>query len=150
MGYSLIIGEGKPVTYPAGEYYDDEEYSTVEVETVHLDNAPAFGEPTDHTNERWPSYSAWYNFAEHAGIKDLLLDEKGWPIGGHPGYFEITKEFRDAINERYDQYIKEHPNAQATYKSGNPDDRALCRFEWLKFWVNWAYENCENPVFKNT
>ena len=52
MGYNLIIGE-KVV------YDDDSECSVTWAKSEYLEEAPADGSPTDHTNERWPSYSGW-------------------------------------------------------------------------------------------
>ena len=51
MGYTIAIGELETVTESDG-------YKHKYVKTVTLDNAPAYGEPTDHMNERWPSYSS--------------------------------------------------------------------------------------------
>jgi len=60
MGYTLRIGE----------LGDDGE-----VETVRHDDAPAFDEPTDYTNDRWPSYTAWWGFVRACGL-DALKETK--------------------------------------------------------------------------
>lgn len=57
MGYNLTIGEAV-LSW-------DEDYVCVDAQDVTLPNAPAFGDPTDHTNSRWPSYSVWADFCRN-------------------------------------------------------------------------------------
>jgi len=98
MGYNLSIGEGKMVKVDEDEWGDG--YLNIEVVDVERPDAPAFGEPTDHSNERWPSYSSWANFAEQADLIPTLfqLDDNGNDTGnirgGHPGHFLITEQFK--------------------------------------------------------
>ncbi len=154
MGYSLTIGEAKLEKWDEDEFGDG--HIDITVDGVHLDDAPAFGEPTDYTNERWPSYTSWWEFAEYAGLTDVLFDPEtnGGIRGGHPGHFLITEKFKQDIDDAYSKFMEKYPDATPTYDTeGTADadaDGALCRLTWLQYWTTWALENCENPIFKNT
>lgn len=152
MGYSLTIGEAV-----LGKIGDDEwgaGYVYVTAEEVHHDDAPAFGEPTDYKNERWPSYSSWADFADFAGLTDILFDptSPGNIRGGHPGHFLITEKFKADVDAAMERYMKKYPDAVPTYKDfeNRRHDGELCRFVWLQYWTDWALENCKNPIFLNT
>ena len=157
MGYTLRIGELETTVT------DDGLESVIwnRAEGEHLDNAPAFGEPTDRENQRWPSYSAWHNFAEFVGLKDFFYDKHTGLIRSHPGCFPLKKEHKKIIDKAYKEFYEKYPNAKAGYspnvkdifseedKSWPEENVWAVRLEWLKFWVDWALENCENPVFEN-
>ena len=126
MGYNLIIGE-KII-----DDTDPEAHSYVWAKGVCLEEAPADGSPTDHTNERWPSYAGWgdlQNDCEHHGGGDviaLIVEE-------HPGYLDITPDLNNTIQ---------------SLKAGRDYNKS--RLEWLKFWTAWALKNCKNPVICNS
>lgn len=141
MGYSLIIGEH------IVEQAEDYTHQTAQV--VSLPTAPAFGEPTDYTNQRWPSYTGWREFSEFCELLPLMFDRSDSLIAEHPGYTVLTKEHKEEIDEAYKRFYDLYPNAVATFKSDKLVDHYACRLEWLKFWVDWALENCKNPVFMN-
>ena len=113
MGYSLTIGEA---CFEVDKVGDDkwiasvqDEYIRVTAESVNLPEAPAFGEPTDHTNERWPSYTAWYDFCEAVDLLPAFyyVDENhnvGDIRGGHPGFFPITPAFKEEVDNAYDNW----------------------------------------------
>ena len=162
MGYSLTIGEA---VFDVDEVGDDEwtenvqdEYIRVTAESVRRDDAPAFDEPTDYTNERWPSYSAWFDFCEQVDLLPAIfsMDDNdnctGSLRGGHPGFFPITKAFKAAVDEAYDNWKERYPNVVASYADyeTHPENGAMCRLEWLKYWTDWALENCKMPIFANT
>ena len=159
MGYNLTIGELRVETYDDGPEYDN---IRLTAESQEHETAPAFGEPTDYTNERWPSYTAWHEFCIKADIHDIMYDGRNDIIGGHPGVRVITKSFVDEINKRYKRFLMQNPEAKATYGKEDPNDplgydtdnpdcnNVLCRFEWLRYWTNWAYENCKVPVLANS
>jgi len=105
------------------------------VDDVFLQEAPADGVPTDNTNERWPSYTGWYEFAEETGLLDMFFDKKVGIMRSRPGIFKITKDHQAQVNQ-----------AIENYGSGYQ----LARLKWLKFWVDWATENCENPSIQNS
>lgn len=147
MGYTLTIGN-------AQVFYDnnpDWPYRKIEAKGEKLDNAPAFGEPTDYTNSRWPSYTAWHNFCEFTGLEKLFYDEEYGLISTHPGSVPLTSTHKEAVDMAYLKFKKDYPNAVAEFKENNPVKNAfLCRLEWLKFWVDWSLANCEKPIFYNS
>lgn len=154
MGYSLIIGEARVESY---EEDGLEALCYITAEKAHHPDAPAFGEPTDHTNQRWPSYTSWYNFCEYADIlpaiyeTDAYGNASGSLRGGHPGAFPINKEFQDNINTAYN-----HLKMQAKTLDSEEDifstdiGGAWARIQWLKYWTDWAMENCTHPVLANS
>ncbi len=150
MGYNLIIGEAIIEKYPEDEFGDG--YVEITVEGARQDDAPAFDDPTDYTNERWPSYTAWHEFAEAVGIEDILFDtdSNGSIRGGHPGHFLITDKFKSEIDSAVDRHMMKYPDAVPTYDSERPQDYQLPRLLWIQYWTDWALENCTNPIFKNS
>jgi len=154
MGYSLIIGEAKVESY---EEDGLEALCHITAEGVHLDDAPAFGEPTDHTNQRWPSYTQWYDFCEKADILPALYecDEYGNVTGslrgGHPGAFPINKEFKEEIDTAYNRIKMQAKTLDPDADIFDTDLGGMwARIQWLKFWTDWALENCEHPVLVNS
>lgn len=158
MGYTLTIGElSTTVT-------DDGLESCVwnRAEGVHLENAPAFGEPTDHTNSRWPSYTAWRDFTRFTGLEDFFYDESTGILRNHPGCVPLKKEHKEILDKAYADFYIKFPNAKASYspkaladmftedKDWPEENNYAVRLEWLKFWVDWALENCKTPVFYNS
>lgn len=158
MGYTLTIGELETTIT------DDGLESCVwnQAKNVHLDNAPAFGEPTDYTSSRWPSYTAWANFARFVDLYDFFYDKSTGLIRQHPGCVPLKKEHKEIIDEAYKKFYEKYPNAKAGFSPKEkedmffedkdwPEENAYAvRLEWLKFWVDWALENCKNPVFENS
>jgi hypothetical protein len=164
MGYNLTIGEA---VFDVDEVGDDDWTETVQDElirvtaaTVKLPNAPAFGEPTDHTNQRWPSYTQWYDFCEQVDLLPAMFNinedgSAGSIRGGHPGYFPITKAFKKEVDNAYDNWKTQYPDAKTEYTrlaNGEYDQAngAMCRLEWLKYWTDWALDNCDMPIFANS
>lgn len=177
MGYSLSIGEA------VIDWSSD--MVRIGVDRQRHDDAPAFGEPTDHTNSRWPSYSSWANFCEAVGITKPMLNSRNggvdeFQVGDewvyclmptHPGCAPITSTHLKLIEDAVAAYKKRHPDHIAKYPPPKPGakpilghdlyrdedlvqderyDGNLCRAEWLLYWMRWAVENCEKPVFVNT
>ncbi len=124
MGYNLIIGE-KIIEDT------DSEGGLVWAKGIRLEEAPADGSPTDHTNERWPSYNGWADLQRdcerHGGGEVIALIVKE-----HPGYINLNP----AINAKIQ-----------ALKAGESYNKS--RLEWLKFWSKWALDNCEHPVICN-
>lgn len=143
MGYSITIGELLVETHPE----DAMECSGLSflAKGERHGNAPAFGEPTDFTNERWPSYTAWHNFIKHCGLYELFFCE-GHLIGGHPGIRLITREMLEAITASRVQLESQTPAPVAELSS----DSNYCRLLWLEYWVKWALDNCKTPVISNS
>ena len=172
MGYNITIGERGDLD-PETESYD--------VATVRRDDAPAFGEPTDFTNERWPSYSTWGDFLENTGLQWLspttnhafrahVRADCPPLMVEHPGLEPLREVHREAIEHAYVAYRQKigmdkiagwaggekysHVTGRfeqvPTPANADQFDGNLARLEWLRYWVNWALDNCTNPVFKNT
>ena len=157
MGYTLKIGEAE-MFYDITEDWSD---CGVEAKIFKHDAAPAFDEPTDHESQRWPSYTSWSNFARFVGLHDLFFSKEDGLIRCHPGIVPLTKQHKEIIDIAFAEYKKKYPKAIATYgkkqdhpmdhDESNPEENnQLCRFEWLKYWVDWTLENCEKPVFQNS
>lgn len=157
MGYSITIGELKVCQHPEDGL--DSSCISFDADSVKIENAPAFGEPTDYTNSRWPSYSGWSECLEDAGMYDLFFDS-GHLIGGHPGLRLVTKELVYAVSEAKQEFEYKFPNVKATYGSRGDDiwdvdkknpreNSTYCRMVWLDFWLKWAIENCDIPVISN-
>lgn len=170
MGYTLRIGELVVM------YHQDEDEPRIELvaEGVRHDAAPAFGEPTDHENQRWPSYSSWADFARDAGIHSLFFgkDQDGskWVrnddlLSQHPGCVPLTERHRREVNDALAEWKRKYPDATPTYGKpapegthplmwadpDNPEENGkMVRLVWLHYWVNWALDNCKQPVFQNT
>jgi len=187
MGYTLRIGKKsidndyKKVLFK--EYLDDgyeleyaEKQSILFATCVKLENhenAPAFGEPTDYENARWPSYSAWAVFCEITEINFLFYENINGVNnfkGGHPGYFYITKEWLSDLNHFIKRFRNKYPNCIASYSTDidsydtkisyqkyskkteqMPVNFMLCRLEWLEYWCNYAVEKYgEEAIFTNS
>jgi hypothetical protein len=171
MGYTLKIGEAA-ISYNA-------DYCTIDCDIVSRDDAPAFGEPTDHENRRWPSYSVWSNAMETLGLMSVMFGAGEFTFNGvcrypliaeHPGVTPITKEHVECVESVLVDYKAAHPDRIAKYpppKEGAEPvvgdmyreedliddpryDSALCRGEWLAYWLRWALDNCKQPVFVNS
>lgn len=148
MGYSITIGELLIETYP--EEAMECSGLRFSAKSEWHDSAPAYGEPTDFTNDRWPSYSAWFDFAERSGVRELLFDSGGNLIGGHPGVRLITKDMLDAVvAARLKMESNPHP-PQPTMENYTAENGAYCRLLWLEYWMQWSLENCKTPVIANS
>ena len=167
MGYTLTIGE-------AYLDYDNDEsspYCRVCAKGVTHDDAPAFGEPTDHSNSRWPSYSGWHDFAGYSGLYSLFFGKEhkdGYLVRDdallveHPGAVPLAEQHRREINAALERWKTLYPHAVPTYGNidpkkfndtdpDNPEENwKMTRLVWLHYWVNWALDNCDRPVFANS
>jgi hypothetical protein len=121
MGYTLKIGEAV-ISYSP---YD----VCIDCSLVSHDDAPAFGEPTDHENQRWPSYSVWADAMKALGLMNVMFNERsggqGWferngierqpLILEHPGAAPITIEHVEEVEERIAIYKAQYPTHTAQY-----------------------------------
>lgn len=146
MGYTITIGQLEIRKEPEDGL--DCTCISFGAEGVHHDNAPAFGEPTDHENQRWPSYSSWSDFLRNAGLYDIFFYDSGHLIGGHPGIRLVTSDLKTRIDLALKQYQELHPDAEANFDT--PTGGTLCRLTWLQYWISWSLENCETPVIANS
>lgn len=159
MGYTLRIGELEASV----EYEGLESYIHLDAKPERKDDAPAYGEPTDHTNSRWPSYTSWSEFTRFAGLHYLMYNEEVGLLRKHPGCVPLVKEHKEIIDKAYQKFYDRYPNAKAGYSPKIDFEKRIfedtewpvengmaARLEWLKYWVDWALENCEKPVFYNS
>lgn len=149
MGYKLTIGELKTSINEDGLYSSIYNYA----EDMKLDNAPAFNEPTDYTNSRLPSYTSWSNFCEFTELYDLFYNSHYGILRDHSGCVPLTKEHKKIIDKAYENFYKKCiPGFSKDDCDTNwpPEREHAARLEWLKFWVDWALENCKQPVFYNS
>ena len=160
MGYSIRIGELEIIEEPDG----NETITHYSAKDVELEEAPHSGNYSGHTNLRLPSYTGWSDFMDrmkwHFDKRGLEIDffqlfyqkaennEGYWEFkGGHPGYFRITQEFVDQFNTCFEKAEKPTPK---NHFHPEYEDYNYKRLFWLHFWINWAFENCENPVVANS
>lgn len=151
MGYTIKIGEAR--------FHKDEEFAFIgiNVRSERHEAAPAFGEPTDYTNERWPSYITWSEFIKTVGLYDLFTDRERGLMRSHPGEALLIQKHQAVIHEALEKYrlaSGKKPGFSETLLGekipGQEDtDPYLARLIWLDYWVTWAVANCENPVLVN-
>lgn len=146
MGYTITIGELEVHKNPD----DGIESDCISFSAAHEfhKGAPAFGEPTDFTNSRWPSYTAWSGALRDAGLESVFFSD-GHLIGGHPGVRLVTKELVSEVDAALQAWKVSHPASVATFNGENADN-VLCRLIWLDYWLKWAFANCETPVIANS
>lgn len=151
MGYTLKIGQASI------DFDQDGLESSIRIiaESVKLENAPAFGEPTDFTNSRWPSYSGWHTAMTALGLEDFCFGEHG-VMREHPGCYPLTKEHKALVDDAKEKFYKKYPKCVAGFSPIEDDpnwtveNTYAVRLEWLVFWIDWALENCKIPVFYNS
>jgi hypothetical protein len=158
MGYTLVIGELKTQVEKDGL----DSYISHEAEIKNINFAPAFGEPTDYENQRWPSYTSWHDSMRFVGLYDFMFNKENGLIRSHPDCIPLTIEHKEIIDKAYKDFYSKYPNCKAGYSPKVKEDPFAedynwpkengyaTRLEWLKFWVDWSLENCENPVFYNS
>lgn len=146
MGYTITIGELEVVQSPDDGL--DCKCIRFYAEGVRHDDAPAFGDPTDHTNSRWPSYSVWSDFAKMVGLYDVLFCD-GTLLGGHPGVRLVTPALSAAVAEALSKFQAAHPGMKPEYDVTDEASN-LASLIWLDYWMRWARENCKVPVMVNS
>lgn len=167
MGYSLVIGERG-----SGRGWN------ARPELINHPDAPAFGEPTDHENQRWPSYSGWEDFVQAVSeyTPEFALRFGQWERGNtrpntvlrkHPGVYRLWSKDVVLVEKALKSYLLfKHGMTLSDLKMGeyplpkwgdgfmsedqNNGDQNLARLVWLHYWVKWAVENCTTPVFYNS
>lgn len=145
MGYAIRIGELEVTKEPEDGL--DCSCISFDVKPEVDDGSPAFGDPTDYTNSRWPSYSAWSETMQDVGLySTFFLD--GHLIGGHPGVRLVTPELVAVVAEALRSYKAKNPNAKPEY--GTTEGASLCRLIWLDYWLSKSIDTCEVPVIVNS
>lgn len=148
MGYTITIGQLRVEKEPD----DGLDCSCIRfsAELAHHEGAPAFGEPTDKENQRWPSYCVWAEFMRDTGLYDIFFYESGHLIGGHPGVRLVTKDLVAAVSLALKQFKSKHPHIEPVMREGQIESAWLCRLIWLDYWLRWSFDSCETPVIANS
>ena len=80
----------------------------------------------------------------------------------HPGCIPLSEKHKEIVDKAYKDFYEKYPNAKAGYSQKQLEDSVgkdkdwpdeniwAARLEWLKFWIDWALENCDKPVFYNS
>jgi hypothetical protein len=91
-------------------------------------------------------------------------------IETHPGSTPVTKEHLEFVKSKLAEYKSRFPDHIAKFRPPKPGakpifgneyreedydsnpiyDANLCRAEWLIYWLQWAIDNCKQPVFVNS
>lgn len=145
MGYNIIIGNAEPHFEVDG----NDLIAEWGVKVVRNDEAPAFpgDEASHYVNSRFPSYSAWADAMEKAGLKSLFMDEHEGLFRRHPGCVKIDKSHFEQVCAA-EERIKAKASCPPGFGDGfNP---TLARVVWLRWWMGWAIANCEVPAIQNS
>ena len=162
MGYTLIIGEAEM------QYDKDDLWLRLSAELANAEDAPAFGEPTDHENQRWPSYTGWTEFSRESGLEPLFFGG-GWDremrcyrdcpegyhrdrplIDSHPGVAPICQGDLDVIKSAISKRREKTGEKPPGFSDDDSLDHVLARLIWLEYWFEWALRTCKIPVFANS
>ena len=159
MGYTLKIGQLETTIQNEGL----ESEIRHDVKDEEFSEAPAYGEPTDNSNSRWPSYTSWHNAMRFVGLEDLMFNKETGLIREHPACFPLTAEHKKIIDKAHKEFYEKYPKCTPGYSPKLDDSKGIyedpdwpnendmaVRLEWLKYWVDWALSNCHTPVFYNS
>lgn len=127
MGYQLTIGELPP------------DNPSLAPAVIYRENAPAFGEPTDYTNQRLPRFSDWRDFTKETGLFHLFFNTKDGLLKDHPGSVNLTSKHKQEVDKALKAYERKKDKNEYHHN----------RLVWLKFWVDWTLKYCKHPVFHN-
>lgn len=156
MGYTITIGNAKPVHYRDGESL----LARWAVEIVCHDMAPAVpNQPSDRMNLRMPSYQAWAEFCRETNIDGFFYDDNGDVRGGYPGTRILTQTDLALVRQAraaWEQQPSKRPGFYSQESCGgvvvrlhpesDRDDANLARLKWLEYWIDWAIHHCETPA----
>lgn len=131
MGYNLRIGEAI-IDY-------SEDVVRVNAVGVTLEESPADGSPTDHTNDCWPSYSGWADFCEAMDLKDVMFCTRNGGAGSfeidgreylpllvdHPGARPVTAGHLKYIEQKVAAYRAKHPDHIAQHRPPKPGAKPI-------------------------
>lgn len=93
---------------------------------------------TGRHNSLAPSYSTWRRFCDAAGIFDV------W-YGEHRPFDDKGRGIRESACPITPWVINRVNEALKEIDSLSSEDQR--RLRWMHWWMNWAVENCKNPVY---
>jgi hypothetical protein len=152
MGYSIYIGpatiEGESAPLARKEFDAIVRLGGHEhliVPKIELPSAPVFegDEATGRSNQRSPSYTAWFSWTSAVGLTDLFSDL----LNDHPGIALLTTEHASQIALALKDWRRIHGADRPGF--GGALDGCLARLIWLDFWVRWAIGNSSVPAIYN-
>lgn len=139
MGYTIIIGNAEIEQCDPDEY-EGQLVARYDIPVVRHDEAPASGDPTDCENQRWPSYRAWSDFAEDVGLYDTFFSPDYGIMRAHPGCFQLKVAHLQRVEIAIAEQVRNPSN----------DVYNMARLQWLRYWIDWALKNCDNPAIYNS
>lgn len=155
MGYSLYIGQGRLLKHKT---LVDSSYARPR--TIIHKGAPAYGEPTDGTNMRWPSYSSWTGFVKFVNLRDMFFNLENGLMRNRSGCEPLLATHKAQIDFALTELMAKYPLAVARmsdngiynqpYQNSFLADGHLARLAWLKYWVDYALKHFSSPVFYNS
>jgi hypothetical protein len=105
-------------------------------------------------NTRHPSYY-WDVFLREVGLFDLFFGKEHGILPEHAGIACLTVDHAAIIRQALERYRAAHPDAKPGFNgieglrwTEGTLDGNLSRILWLSWWVDWAVENCPNPVIE--
>lgn len=164
MAYTIKIGRA---------VFSKDKSRVVDVVTVEKKDAPDNGDYSHKTNERWPAYAAWSNFAENTGLHGLMFTDHDALIGRHMGegvilterHYQTIHNALEAYRAKYpthrpgyesppeDEVVAEFYGVETWLKAGStwqpdPDiDGNLDRLIWVDWWVRYSLDHYKHPAF---
>ncbi len=144
MGYTIKIGKIEK------EFLDDFQEIHLSVVLENDKNAPAFGEATDHENQRWPSYIAWGESVKAFNIYDLFFNKKTGLMRTHPGVYKFDKTHVDIVENEYNIFKQKNPKIIAKFGEGNELGAYMARIEWLLYWMKKSIDCNEASFIENS
>lgn len=143
MSYSIYIGERTTVESSDGEIETD-------VEQVENKEAPYFSD-SGYENSRHPGYGQMHEFCKMADVLDLWYGNDGF-LKQHPGFKELKQNHLDVMKSALKSWQEKYPAAKAQMIDESPtvvQDGILARLVWYVWWMEWALNNCKDPVVAN-
>ena len=174
MGYSFTVGEKVKndnfddiIKDAIADGYSEEDCETrlYTAKSETSDDAPAYDEPTDHMNQRWPSYTSWAAFLYTSNLNDLFLEGNDNLIGEHPGYIDITPELYKEIQWKYTRFKMQNKGSIPSFEDEDfekydkilyykdyeiPVNHTLARFDWLMYWLDYSMNKYDEVIMSNT
>lgn len=172
MGYTLTIGSAAP---EIPDDLDEDNEPGWRVQGMAHPDAPSFpgDEMTGKGSSRSPSYSAWADFCDATGLRDLFYGASPNNNGGkytrdvclirsHPGVALLRPaDLLEIRHARIQWEARKWPTEERIagwegrdpFSKAEPDPRYdgnLARLLWLEWWVAYALENIKLPAMGNT
>lgn len=153
MGYNLSIGNAKI------ECESNDHYICISCDIVRVDDAPDYGDVNGKMNIRWPSYSQWANFAQEVNLHEFFFNKDSGVMRNHPGEYFLTEDDYQVIKDAKVEYVNKYGTDLIDIENYIMSDVSedvdiikynFIRLHWLEYWVRYALDHYEYPIFKNS